>query len=380
DPKQDSIVRTEAGRLRARLAEYYAGEGGEEPVIIELPKGGYVPVFRRLNGAPGEGKMHSRRPWLMVALASLAVTLAGIAWWRMQHKRAPVTIAVLPFNNLSQDPANDYFADGLTGEIIRNLSIIDGLAVRSQTSSFAFKGKPRNVREVGKQLEADYILEGSVLRSGQQLRVNAQFVRVRADLPVWSARYDREMTDMVAVQDEISRGIVNSLRLKLGRGQRRYDTSTEAYDIYLRARALSTRVFPGNPEVIRLFEQSVSKDPSLAPACSGLAVAYAWWSFTGPKNSDHDEKLVKLRTAASKAIQLDPLLAEAHSALGAAYARDAQWEPAEQSFRRAIEIDPNSSAIHDQFARFFFWPLGRMPEAVREMRSAERSDPLSPWA
>ena len=118
--------------------------------------------------------------------------------------------------NLSQDPANDYFADGLTDEIIRNLSIIDGLAVRSQTSSFVFKGKPRNVREAGKQLEADYILEGSVLRAGQQLRINAQLVRVRDDFPLWSGRYDRELTDVFAIQDEISRGIVNSLRLKLG--------------------------------------------------------------------------------------------------------------------------------------------------------------------
>src|SRR5262249_17362796 len=135
------------------------------------------------------------------------------------------------------DTANEYFADGLTGEIIRNLSIIDGLAVRSQTSSFAFKGKPRNVREAGNQLAADYILEGSVLREGQRLRINAQRVRVRDDFALWSDKYDREFADIFAIQDEIARGIVNSLRLKLGHGQRRYETSPEAYDLYLRARA-----------------------------------------------------------------------------------------------------------------------------------------------
>src|SRR5215475_5017056 len=115
---------------------------------------------------------------------------------------------------------------------------MDGLVVRSQTSSFAFKGKPLNARDVGSQLHAEYILEGSVLLSGQQLRINAQLVRVRDDFPLWAGKYDRELTDVFAIQDEISRGIVNELRLKLGHGRRRYETSAEAYDLYLRARAV----------------------------------------------------------------------------------------------------------------------------------------------
>jgi len=144
DPKQDSTVRSEAARLRGRLAEYYAGEGSGDAVIIELPKGGYTPAFRP-SGVVERGKPRSWWPWLGGSLAAFAV--AAAAWWWVQHKNAPVPIAVLPLTNLSQDPANDYFTDGLTDEIIRNLSIIDGLAVRSQTSSFVFKGKPRNVRE-----------------------------------------------------------------------------------------------------------------------------------------------------------------------------------------------------------------------------------------
>lgn len=204
DPQRDSIVRTEAGRLRARLAEYYVGEGAGDPVVIELPKGGYIPVFRRLDEARTERKTRSRRLWLTAALAALAVALGAGGWWWVRHKSAPVTIAVLPLENLSHDPANDYFADGLTDELIRNLSIIDGLVPRSRTSSFAFRGRPRNVREVGKQLGADYILEGSVLRAGQQLRINVQFIRVRDDFPLWAGRYDRELTDVFIVQDEIS--------------------------------------------------------------------------------------------------------------------------------------------------------------------------------
>src|ERR1017187_5255972 len=246
DPKQNSIVRNEAARLRARLNEYYVGDGKNDGLIIELPKGGYAPVIRQSAVEPATSILGPginsppprRRLWLLAAAAGGAITGGALAWWWFQRPNEPISIAVLPLTNLSQDPANDYFADGLTDEIIRNLSIIDGLAVRSQTSSFVFKGKPRNVREAGEQLQADYILEGSVLRTGQQLRINAQLVRVRDDFPLWSGRFDRELTDVVAIQDEISRGIVNSLRLKLGRGRRRYETSAEAYDLYLRDRSL----------------------------------------------------------------------------------------------------------------------------------------------
>src|SRR6202023_550013 len=166
--------------------------------------------------------------------------------------------------------------DGLSVELIRNPSIIDGLSPRSRTSSFAFKGKPRNVREAGKELAIDYILEGSVLRAGQGLRINAQLIRVRDDFPIWAGKFDRELTDVFAIQDEISRGIVNSLRLKLGRGRRRYETSIEAYDLYLRARALETQggLRDWN-QSIGPFAEVIAKDPSFAPAYAGLAAAHA---------------------------------------------------------------------------------------------------------
>ena len=377
DPQRDSIVRTEAGRLRARLAEYYVGEGGGSPVIIELPKGGYVPVFRRLDEPHAKRKSWARWRWLPVALAGLAVALAAMAWWWLQHKNAPVAIAVLPLHNLSEDSTGDYFADGLTYEIIRGLSIIDGLAVRSQTSSFAFKGKPRNVREVGKQLAADYILEGSVLRAGHQLRINAQLVRIRDDYPLWSARFDRDLPDVLAIQDEISRGIVNSLRLKLGRGRRRYETSAEAYDLYLHARALEIQDgLSGWNQSIGPFEETIAKDQSFAPAYAGLAAAHA--ARSGQFPFDRQDELVKMRAAAEKATQLDPLLAEAHDALGLVYARDARWEQSEKSFRRAIELDPSRSESHYHFAMFLLLPLGRIEEALHQVRVAEKTDPLSP--
>ena len=160
DLTRDSVVRTEAGRLRARLREYYTGEGKDDPLVIELPKGGYVPVLlvvatalatshHEQNGRP--------RLWLTLALLGIIAALGVGAWWRVQRSTLPIGIAVLPFENLNHAAAEDYLADGLTDELIRNLSALDGLAPRSRTSSFALKGKPRNIRQSGRELAADYI-------------------------------------------------------------------------------------------------------------------------------------------------------------------------------------------------------------------------------
>jgi TolB-like protein/Flp pilus assembly protein TadD len=383
DPKQDSIVRTEASRLRARLNEYYLGDGKNDALIIQLPKGGYTPVFRQIAPEQVAAPLASTSPvaprnyrWLSVALAGVAVAAGALAWWWFQSAKAPVSIAVLPLTNLSPDSGDDYFVDGLTDEIIRNLAIIDGLAVRSQTSSFVFKGMPRNVREAGKQLQADYILEGSVLRAGQKLRINAQLVRVRDDFPLWSGRYDQELADVLAIQDEISRGIVNNLRLKLGHGRRRYEISSEVYDSYLRARALTVeRGASGINGSIGLLENVVAKDPSFAPAYADLAAAYVYRSGVFQFNISNE--MLKMRAAAEKAIQLDPLLPQAYYAQAMVYAREAQWQQSEKSFRRAIEMAPSRSESHADFANNLLLPLGRIEEAVRESRAATKVDPLS---
>jgi TolB-like protein/Flp pilus assembly protein TadD len=377
DPKLDSIVRTEAGRLRARLADYYARDGILDEVIIEVPKGGYTPCFRR-RPTEGEGpKSRSGRFAFPAIAAALLLVLGLIGGWRWFHGNSePITIAVLPLENLGHDPANDYFTDGLTDEIINNLSVIEGLVVRSRTSSFALKGTSHNVREAGKQLQADYVLEGSVLRAVEKLRVNAQLVRVRDDFPLWSGKFDRELTDVFAIQDEISLGVVNGLRLKLGRGRRRYEISVEAYDLYLRARSLAIRHSRPPDEAIGLFRQASAKDPSFAPAYAGLAAAYASGSVAFPRNHPADE-LAKMRAAAEKAIQLDPLLAEAYDALGLVYARDGQWEQAEKTFRHAIELDSNRSTTYVYFA-WVLSVLGRLDDARQQLRLAEKLDPLSP--
>jgi TolB-like protein/Flp pilus assembly protein TadD len=380
NPSQDSVVRTEASRLRARLAEYYVGEGATDSVVIELPKGGYTPVFR--NREPGRQAIPAankirRKLWPLASAASFAVALIFLLWWRDQHQATPVQIAVLPLENLDHNPASDYFADGLTDELIRNLSLIEGLAPRSRTSSFAFKGKPRNLRAAGKELGTDYVVEGSVLRIGQSLRVDAQLVRVRDDFPLWSGRYDRAVTDVFVIQDEISRSIVNSLRLKLGRGRRRYETSTEAYDLYLRARALGTqRGLTGEVQSVANFEDVIAKDPSFAPAYAGLAAALV--ARSGTRDLDAADELARMENSAEKALELDPLLPEAYGALGMVYARKAQWQQSERSFRRALELDPNDSVIYGNFALSLLFPLGRIREAVQQLRIAVKTDPLAP--
>ncbi len=373
DPSQDSIVRTEAGRLRSRLAEFYLNEGKDDPVVIELPKGRYTPLFRpreeRKEPAPRS------RPWTIAAAALLVVGAGALGAWWIGQRSAPIAIAVLPLENLSHDPASDYFADGLTDELIRNLSLIEGLSPRSRTSSFAFKGKARSVREVGKELAAEYIVEGSVLRLGTQLRVDVQFVRARDDLTVWSERYDRALTDVFRIQDEISRGIVNSLRLKLGRGRRRYETSAEAYDLYLRARAMGIQNgLSGEIESGNQFEQAIARDPSFAPAYAGLAAAHAARYGSGYFNPGDESP--KMQAAAERALELDPLLAEAHGAMGMVYANQAQWARAEASFRRALELDPHDSVIYGNYALELLFPLGRVAEAVRQLRIALKHDPI----
>jgi TolB-like protein len=391
NPKKDAIVRIEAGRLRARLGEYYAEAGKLDELVIELPKGGYVPVIRPSERKPevttpltiahSEPPLRRRRLgtkfWVGAGLAVIVVVALASLGWRYFHPELPIPIAVLPLMNLNQDTADDYFADGLTSEIIRNLSIIDGLAVRSESSTFALKSKPLTARDAGQLLEADYLLEGSVLRSGEQLRINVQLVRVSDDFPIWSQQYEREMKDIFSIQDEISRGIVNNLRLKLGRGRRKYETNTEAYDLYLRARAQDARFDrPVLRQSVPLYEQAIAKDPHFAPAYAGLAEAHA--ELSGNTNFDILREVEQMRAAAEKANELDPLSAESYDALGAAYARDGKWEQSEKSFLRAIELQPQRANSHTHFASLYLLPLGRLEEAIAQLRIAERNDPLAP--
>ena len=302
-----------------------------------------------------------------------ATTLAGAG---EPAVNLPV-IAVLPFKNLSSEPGSDYFVDGLTSEIIRNLAVIDGLQVRSQTSSFWFKNRPRDLRAIGEQLRVNLIVEGDVLRVGERLRINAQLVLIAGDVPLWSEGFDRTMEDVFAIQDEISRAIVNKLRLTLGRGQRRYQTNLATYDLYLRARTLvARRGTESAQQAARLFEQVIANDPAFAPAHAGLADAYGAmsWELTG---LSLEQGLTGMRPAAIKALELDPLLAEAHAAMGITYARERDWENARKSFERAIELNPTLTQTRTGYSHSTLLPLGQSEKAQELLGAALTIDPLS---
>jgi len=374
DPRIDSIVRTEAARLRSRLAEYYAGDGAADPLRIDVPKGRYVPAIHQSGVDRREAPSRPWR-WLAAGLAA-SILLVSVVALRLAHEDpSPVRVAVLPLRNLSPDGENEYFVDGLTDEIIRDLSIIEGLAVRSRTSSFVLKNRPPDLRETGRQLAVDYLLEGSVLLVGDQLRVNVQLVRVTDESSVWSGRFDRRLADIFVIQDEIATGIVNNLRVHLGNGRRRYETSVEAYTLYLGARARSMRGIDGVLQSIEGFEQAIEQDKSFAPAYAGLASAYAIRSVQFPLQHPPDE-VSRMRDAAERAVALDPLLAEAHAALGLARARSGDWELAEASFRRAIALDPNDATALTNFVMWHLNVLGRNEEALALLRRAESADPL----
>jgi TolB-like protein/DNA-binding winged helix-turn-helix (wHTH) protein len=321
--------------------------------------------------------LHGKWRAALLAAAVLLIATGGL-WWRLRVQPRQYAIAVLPFKNLSSEPNSDYFSDGLTDEIIRDLSIIEGLQVKSRTSSFVFKDKPRNVHEVGSQLGANLLLEGSVLRAGERLRINVDLVRVADDSTLWSQRYDRDLKDVFAVQEEISRSIVNELRLKHVGGQRRYDTNLEAYDLYLRAQSFSNAArSPAElADTITLYRQVIAKAPDFAPAYVALSNEYG--SALHPREllvvPDAEQQM---RVTAEKAIQLDPLLAEGYGALGQVYAIDLAWGDAERSFQRALQLNPNLPDIHEDYGSGVLLPEGKVAEAVQQFREAVTLDPLS---
>jgi TolB-like protein len=375
DVRQDSIVRTEAAKLRARLARYYTGEGALDPVVIVIPKGGYAPMIE-FPERRGQSTGWRRLTWLPPVIAAAAVLIAGTVGTLLVRPE-PKSIAVLPLENRSPEPGSELFADGLTDEIIQNLSAVEGLDVRSHTSSFAFKGKPRNIREAGRQLGVDFVVEGWVARSPDQIRVSVQLVRARNDTALWNGRWARESVGVFAIQDDISRAIVNQLRLKLGGGQRRYTTDVEAYALYLQARNLMRRrAHEDVRESVRLYEQVLAKDAGFSPAYAGLAEAHNFRSSMPSGGEPFLEGNRRVRECADKALQLDPLLPDAWVFRGVSLVRDSQWTDAEKAFRRAIELSPSLADAHEYYGDLLF-RIGRQGEGLCEIRKAVKLDPLA---
>jgi serine/threonine protein kinase/Tfp pilus assembly protein PilF len=293
----------------------------------------------------------------------------------------PKSLAVLPFANLSADKENEYFSDGLAEEIINALTRLPGLRVIARTSSFSFRGKEADVREIGAKLSVEHILEGSVRKAGNRIRVTAQLVSAADGSHFWSERYDREMTDVFAVQDEICQAIVDKLRVALVPGRplvKRYTDNLEAYNLYLQGHYHLMKWTPeGLAKSKELYERAIAVDPKYALAWYGLAYFYHGLGLFGgvpPKIAN-----AQALQAAMKALELDDTLAEAHGMVGALRACDFDWKNAEREFARALELDPGSADVWLTYNFYYLVPMGRLDEAITAASRTVEVDPLSPF-
>jgi serine/threonine protein kinase/Flp pilus assembly protein TadD len=295
------------------------------------------------------------------------------------------SVAVLPFQNLSADPENEFFSDGLAEEILNALSQIDGLHVAARASSFSFKGRTSELAEIGSKLRVATVLDGSVRRAGQRVRVTVQLVDVANGFQLWSERYDRQMADIFDVQDEIARAIADKLKVTLtaAHGSRIIKQATanvEAYDLYLRGRALLLRRGRHVAEGIECLRRAVDLDPKFAAAWAGLADSYTvrgYWGMAVP-----GDVMPKGLTAARRAVALDPDLAEGHSALAMSlllWERD--YDGARAAFERCLELNPGYVQGRCWYGAFYLsWLCGRTADGVAEVRRALDMDPLSAYA
>lgn len=289
------------------------------------------------------------------------------------------SIAVLPFANLSADKENEYFSDGLTDDIIDALTRLPGLRVVARTSSFAFRGKGADAKEIGARLKVATILEGSVRRAGSRVRVSAQLVKATDQSELWSQRYEREMDDIFAIQDEISQAIAEKLRLGLAEGgflTKRPTEDLEAYNLFLRGRHSIYRLTPESlARGKQYLEEALALDGNYALAYVGLAEYYlasGFWGFMLGREAVRGAKATALH-----ALQLDDALAEAHAQLGAVKGvGDFDWAGADKEFRRALELNPASPIVHFYYGRFCLRPQGRLTEELPHDQRAVELDPL----
>ena len=281
---------------------------------------------------------------------------------------------------MSPDGANEYFSDGMTEEIITALGKVEGLRVAARTSAFAFKGKSESVSEIGRQLRVGTVLEGSVRRAGDRLRVTAQLINVKDGYHLWADAYDRDLRDVFAVQAEIAQAIAGALKVKLS-GEAatmvaRPTMDLTAYDLYLKGRhALNQRYGASLVQAVAYFEQAIARDPGFAQAYAGLADAYVL--LPGYSVTNSSEAWPKGRAAAERALALDSTLAEAHTTL--AYGKflfDGDWRAAEQGFRRAIALNPGYATAHHWYGDFL-GGRGNLEGYLQELRRAQALDPLS---
>jgi TolB-like protein/Tfp pilus assembly protein PilF len=290
------------------------------------------------------------------------------------------SIAVLPFVDLSHDPENAYFADGITDDIITALSRIRGLKVISRTSSARYRGGLKNLREIGAELEVGTILEGSVRRQGDRVRIVAQLIEARSDAHLWAETFDRKLEDIFAIQSEVAGHLAGVLEMSMSPTERariagRRTENAEAYDVYLMGRCWWNERTPESLQrAIESFERAIELDPGFSLAHAGLAQVYAVISAYTPVPVREAQE--RAAACGERALELDPSLGEVHAVLGHVAVADWRWGDAEGHYRRAIELNPSNATAHHWYGEYHVW-RGRFENAVEQLRRAQQLDPHS---
>jgi serine/threonine protein kinase/tetratricopeptide (TPR) repeat protein len=330
------------------------------------------------------GLLTSRR-WL--AIPALVMLVVAALSYRLLFREAPTavspeikSIAVLPLENLSGDPAQEYFADGMTEALISNLGQIRALSrVISRTSVMSYKGSRKSLQEIARELNVDAVIEGTVQRSGGRVRVSARLISAATDSPVWMRNYNRDLGDVLKLQSEVARAVADEIRIQVTPEERARlaaarNINPQAHEAYLLGRHRLRTNEEDLRQAIGHFERAIQLVPDYAAAYAGLSRAWTTRGVFGAKN--RKEVMPLARDAALKAVELDPQLPEAHVALGFVKTHDWDWAGAEQELTRALALDPNSARAHQEYADLLM-ALERHDEAIREIQRAEQLDPLS---
>src|SRR5712692_9958633 len=330
-----------------------------------------------------------RKMWLLtgMSVALIALTFGVFLFFHRSRSALPgwakdKSIAVLPFANLSRDPDNAYFADGIQEEILARLSKIAELKVISRTSTQKYKSAPDNLREIAHQLGVTHILEGTVQKAADQVRVNVQLINATTDAHLWAEIYDRKLTDIFGVESDIAKTIADTLQAKLTGAEEhaiaaRPTENTEAYELYHKGRSLwGKRTGDNIPKAIGFYEQAITRDSNYALAYAGLSAAYILSPFYA--GADRRVASAKAKEAALKALRLDPNLAEAHLALGKVFFfSEIDLAGALREYKRAIELKPNDEDAHHWYGNDTLSALGQFEEAIAEGKRSVELDPLS---
>ena len=330
-----------------------------------------------------------RKPWPAtgLAVATVAIVVAWFAVGRLRERireKTPIepihSIAVLPLENLSHDPEQEYFADGMTDELITDLAKIHALRVTSRNSVMQYKGKPKPVAQIARELNVDALVEGTVVRSGDRVRITAQLIAARQDRHLWAEMYEGELRNVLALQDEVTTAIAKRISIELTPEEQTQFTHARPVDpeghlAYLRGLyEVRNHAVESNAKAIEHFQRAIAIDANDALAYEGLALAYLASPDQAPKTV-----MPIARAAALKAIELDGSLAEAHSSLGfIKLVFDWDWAGAEKELRRALELNPNSPLAHVDYARYLLLVPHRVDEAIQNCRQAYELDPMVP--